>query len=50
MEFKDEFLNKDEKYLRELYEDVRVWYTEEDYDDKTVRNNNSLIGWHFFND
>ena len=46
MEFKDEFLNKDEKYLRELYEDVRVWYPEEPYEDKEdVGDNKSLINW-----
>ena len=46
MEFKDEFLNKNEEYLRELYDEVRAWYTEEDYSD----NSNSLIDWRLFND
>lgn len=51
MEFKDEFLNKDEKYLRELYEDVRVWYPEEpDEDKEDVGDNKSLIDWRLFND
>ena len=50
MEFKDEFLNKDEKYLRELYKDVRVWYPEEpDEDKEDVGDNKSLIDWSFFN-
>lgn len=29
MEFKDEFINKNEKNLREIYNDVRTWYPDE---------------------
>lgn len=50
MEFKDEFLNKDEKYLRELYEDVRAWYPVEPDEDKADSDNKSLIDWRLFND
>ena len=49
--FKDTFLNKDEKKLRELYDDVRIWYPEEpDEDKENVDGNKSLIDWHLFND
>ena len=50
MEFKDEFLNKDEKYLRELYEDVRVWYPEEPDEDETADSNKKTVDWRLFND
>lgn len=49
MEFKDEFLDKDEEYLKELYEEVRAWYPEEPNEDKTDSDNKALIDWRLFN-
>lgn len=48
--FKDEFHNKDEEYLRELYEDVRAWYPEEpDEDEEGDEDNKKLVDWRLFN-
>ena len=47
--FKNEFLNKDEKYLKELYDDVRTWYQEKDDEEKAADNDENLIDWRIFN-
>ena len=48
--FKDEFHNKDEEYLRELYDEVREWYPEEgDEDEEDDEDNKELVDWRLFN-
>lgn len=48
--FKDEFHNKDEEYLRELYEEVRTWYPEDpDEDEEDDEYNKELVDWRLFN-
>lgn len=49
MDLKDEFICKDEKSLRELYDEVRELYGYGDEDD-TAGDNKSLIDWRLFND